>query len=228
MFIVVLLSGVLFGSGMSCAQSNEPDNQMNVDIKLFSGGAYLRVTNNNDFPLKNLKLQLSANSSSSSFILENGMLQPSSTSTYSLFNFKNTVGKGFNYSEMDLLGINMYAETLEGETLTCEFVSGMSYTQTQMNVDMQLIADGGALRVINNNTFLLKNIKYELSANISSELFTRRDSTLFPRSTTTYSVYNFTNIYGEGFNFRERELLGLSMYAETVEGDILTAEWDFR
>jgi hypothetical protein len=97
-----------------------------------------------------------------------------------------------------------------------------------MNVDIQLVARGSHLRVTNNNNYSLKNIEYELTANVSNSSFIWLDPILFPSSTRTYILFNFENSDGEGFDYIEMELLKLSMYAETVEGKILTAEWDFR
>ena len=97
-----------------------------------------------------------------------------------------------------------------------------------MNVDIQLIRSGSFIQVTNNNNFLLKNIQYELTANTSDSPFIRLDSQLFPRSSRNYDLFNFENSDGEGFNYLEMEILGLTMYAETLVGEILTAEWDFR
>ncbi len=111
-------------------------------------------------------------------------------------------------------------------------VSAMIYANScdsdnQMNVDIQLLRDTDILKVTNNNNFSLKNIRFELTANVSDSPFIRQDPILFPKSTRNYILFNFENSDGDGFNNLEMELLGISMYAETVEGEILTAEWDF-
>ena len=120
-FMIVLLSGVLLVSGLSCVNSCESGNRMNVDIQLVRGGSFLRVTNNNNFLLKNIQYELTANTSDSPFIRLDSQLFPRSSRNYDLFNFENSDGEHFNYKEMEILGITMYAETVEGKILTAEW-----------------------------------------------------------------------------------------------------------
>ena len=120
-FMIVLLSGVLLVSGLSCVNSCESGNQMNVDIQLVAYGSHIRITNNNNFSLKNIQLELTTNVSESPFINQYTLLFPTDTRTYTLSNFKNVDGEHFNFEEMEILGISMYAETVEGEILTAEW-----------------------------------------------------------------------------------------------------------